>query len=324
MRDLRTSFLLTVVGRAVGEGDLEVVERRRTLTSIILRVRPAAASEKRWFAKVCPEGSSRPVAAAHEREREFYTRVLPLLGDDLAPSLAGTCEEAPAVVVLEDLSDRWTSFPHPAAGNMVRCCSALRSLARLHAAGVTALKDNELPVGPHQGADAGRGVDVPAFLDRYGHALPPDWRQRLEHAPGLLAQQAPPLVKTLLLGDAHFGNLLFPSNDREAAPLLCDWQHWRIGSPGHDLATLLGLHTTRAALRPAPFLQRYLRLVEWYPEGASWSFQELLDDYRWNVLRLTVTVPAWQESIGLPADVWRPLLERGMRAWEGAECDELI
>jgi hypothetical protein len=128
---------------------------------------------------------------------------------------------------------------------------------------------------------------------------------------------------TLIHGDAHVWNALFP-NDQAGPITLIDWASWRIGVATSDLAYMMALHwyPERRARLERPLLRHYHdRLVSYGVRG--YGFDALLEDYRLSALR-QLTFPIWQASAKIPAVVWWGHLERGMRAFEDLGCEALL
>lgn len=307
---------VATVSALTGTPTPEVISVTNTLTSLVARMR-AGEDGPQWFAKVCPAYPAPAIQTAHRAELDFYGRVLPLLAaDHLAPPMVGLDAEAPSVLVLADLGASRYALPYPIPGRARHARSAVAALALLHRTGLTAVDAAKGHAEPHD-------VDLERFLHDHRRWLPTTYVGRIERARVAGSSTRRASRETVLHGDPHFANMLFPVERDEMTAVLCDWQHWRIGSPGHDLATVLGLHGHGSAIRPWPWLRLYYDL---HSSGgpSAWTLDELVDDYRHCVVGLTVSVPAWQASIGLDVNVWWPLLERGMRAWTGARCDELV
>jgi aminoglycoside phosphotransferase (APT) family kinase protein len=170
---------------------------------------------------------------------------------------------------------------------------------------------------------------VAAFGDFLGERLSPRRRDTFaavaDVAPGLWRwRQEAGRPTTLIHGDAHAWNFLFPKQPGVGPVYLCDWQAWWIAEPTRDLAYLIGLHWFRDHRErfEQPLVRRYhdrLRAegVADYPWEACW------DDYRYSMIHL-LWWPVAQWRNGVRAAVWWPHLERGMAAFDDLGCAELL
>jgi aminoglycoside/choline kinase family phosphotransferase len=166
-----------------------------------------------------------------------------------------------------------------------------------------------------------------------GH-LPDQRRRTYERLaavfPDLLRRQRQAPV-TLIHGDAHWRNFLYP-NDRAAdRTRIFDWQSCTAGSAAHDLAYMLPRH--------------------WHPEPRRDLMDHLLARYHHTLLRCGVTDYAWDElwanfrlaaarHMVAPATNWyrwglsdaRPMppaeraqrLERFLVPFDALRCQELL
>lgn len=128
---------------------------------------------------------------------------------------------------------------------------------------------------------------------------------------------------TLCHGDAHPWNFLYP-RDPAALPVLLDWEALRVGRCTDDLAYMMGLfwYPERRARYEQPLLRHYHgRLLAHglhdYPWDDCWR------DYRISITR-QLFEPAWWWSVGMPAELWWPRLERILLAFEDLRCEELL
>jgi len=129
---------------------------------------------------------------------------------------------------------------------------------------------------------------------------------------------------TLVHGDAHVWNLLYPRDGSTDSVRLIDWDSWRIDTATDDLAYMMAVHwypERRARLERRCLELYHARLVEGGITG--YPFDALWHDYRLSVVG-QLAIPVWQCSIRLGAWIWWSHLERVMLAFEDLGCDELL
>jgi thiamine kinase-like enzyme len=168
---------------------------------------------------------------------------------------------------------------------------------------------------------------LPAFMDAYGHALTSQARQAYERVFDSALQPWMRLTDsralTIVHGDAHTWNFLFPRDGKEAA-FLIDWQLWHVDLGARDLAFLMALHWSPSRRREfeAPLLRRYHEAI--VAHGIDdYGFDELWLDYRRSVVRnLTIPIIFW--SRGMKPEGWWNRLEFAVAAYHDLECEELL
>ena len=124
---------------------------------------------------------------------------------------------------------------------------------------------------------------------------------------------------TLVHGDVHTGNLALPINAKESVRLL-DWSLWHINFPTYDLSYLLALHT-----KPEIRKKIEKKLLEQYHAALGvykYSFEQLIDDYRISILFQTVW-PVFFHSFA-PQEIWKPLHNNIVEAFDDWSCEELL
>ncbi|MEW5868001.1 MAG: phosphotransferase [Chloroflexota bacterium] len=228
-------------------------------------------------------------------------------------------------LLLEDLSQTHFQTQWPVPPDYHRCAAALDVLARLHAARWNDPRLEE--VYRHhltwEQSWAGRislAIEsFPTFIDFMSERLSPQRREQYERIlassehdwfPTSLAGS-----KTLLHGDAHFWNFLFPRETGQRL-FLIDWNPWDIGRSADDLAYMLALHwyPERRARYERPLLERYHRAL--LANGVqSYSWEALWQDYQLGVIR-NLFIPIWQWQRGIHPSVWWSHLERAFLAYE--------
>jgi aminoglycoside phosphotransferase (APT) family kinase protein len=129
---------------------------------------------------------------------------------------------------------------------------------------------------------------------------------------------------TLVHGDAHVWNLLYPRDGVDSRIRLIDWASWRVGRGTSDLSYMMAVHwyPERRARLEAPLLERYHAAlctggVTGYERDQLWT------DYRKAVLG-GLLIPVWQQSFGFHPSIWWPHLNRLLAAVEDLDCAALL
>ena len=112
-------------------------------------------------------------------------------------------------------------------------------------------------------------------------------------------------------GDCYLSNWLVPRPECSGSPTLIDFQHAHVDTPGEDLAFLVGTFWTEAqrATHELSTLRRYLARLD----APAYSFEALLEDYRWGLVRMLART-VWDHHNGSPEAYWRPKLRRVLGA----------
>ncbi|MDT4898951.1 MAG: hypothetical protein QOH25_4028 [Acidobacteriota bacterium] len=129
---------------------------------------------------------------------------------------------------------------------------------------------------------------------------------------------------TVIHGDAHWWNFLYPRDTSQYRTCMFDWSLWHIDMGARDLAFMmaLGWDRERRAASELNLLRRYYDgLLAHGIENYTWD--DCLNDYRWSVIR-NLNVPAIQWSHGRSPSLWWSNLERAMMAYEDLGCSELL
>lgn len=296
-----------------------------------------AAGPSRLFLKL-PRADRPPelMAAMGTREVRFYAELA-----HAAPALptircyAALLDEASAswCLVLQDLGATHAQTEWPVPPPRAGCDAMVDALAALHAAWwehPRLEEDLGSPVTPDlvRQSAAETADRVVRFLAFLGDRLSPSRRAALERVaaalPALWTWHGRRTAKTLVHGDAHAWNFLFPNDGVDAPVYLCDWQNWRVGVGAQDLATMMVLDwdAARRGWLEQDLLHRYhRRLHALGVDGYSWK--DCLADYRLAAANALLTLP-WRWDNGTPAQYWLPHLERALAAFEDLECAPLL
>ncbi|MEP7188971.1 MAG: aminoglycoside phosphotransferase family protein [Roseiflexaceae bacterium] len=143
-------------------------------------------------------------------------------------------------------------------------------------------------------------------------ALPALWRQRTN-----------PRGQTLVHGDAHFWNFLYPLDSQRHHTCILDWQLSHICPSTQDLAYAIVLrypHRTPAIERG--LLTRYYdRLLLYGVPNYSW--EACWNDYRRQAAeQVLFPLRCWMS--GLPTDFWNVFLQRPLTAFRDLGCAEVL
>ena len=267
-------------------------------------------------------------------EVQFYRQLAPILGTPpLARCLAAIEDDCdPGTIVLEDLRATHDQPPWPLPPSRTQCELALDALVRVHAQwweaptlghSVGKLHTPESLTTMVQGISA----HLPAFFDALGDALTAEARNVFERVFSSSLQPwmrlTDPRGLTVIHGDAHTWNFLFPRSG-EGAAFLLDWQLWHVDVAARDLAFLMALHWYPSRRR-----ELELPLLRYYYEGLlaqgreDYTFDELWLDYRRSAVRnLTIPILFW--SRGMKPEGWWHRLECALAAYRDLACDELL
>jgi thiamine kinase-like enzyme len=129
-------------------------------------------------------------------------------------------------------------------------------------------------------------------------------------------------AQTLVHGDAHFWNVLFPK-DTSQTPIWIDWQSWGVDFGAFDLAYMIGLHwfPERRSRFEKDLLAIYLS--ELRDRGTDYDSDSLAYDYRLQVV-CQLFRPMFQWYMKAPAGLWWPHLDRWFSAFDDLDCHALL
>jgi len=329
----------------LAEGHVTAVHERavvRTGLSVLTRLElsysagvPRSAPERVILKTPRPDGATQ-AAKLTEQEVEFYRVIAP---HTPSPPIV-RCHDAafsPARghghLLLDDLAETHSHPIWPLPPSVPSCEQAIDSLAMLHARwwdhpelgkGIGTVLD-ESGVVEMMG---GIALQFSRFADFLEDRLAGERRRVYE---AVLSSSLRPWKRiaqrrglTVVHGDAHLSNFLYPHAPGDASVFLIDWQLWHIDVGARDLAFMIALHwypERRAALE-LPLLRRYHnRLVAHGVTGYSWD--NCWSDYRLGAIR-NLTVPVVQWAGGLPPGQWWHRLECALLAYRDLDCAELL
>jgi Phosphotransferase enzyme family len=268
-------------------------------------------------------------------EAQFYCRLASILGTPPLVRCLAALEDGDGdagTVVLEDIRATHDHPPWPLPPSRSQCENALDALACVHAQwweaptlGIT-IGQLHTPEGLTTMVE-GIAAKLSAFIDALGDRLTTEGRHTYERVfrsslrPWL--RLTDPRALTIIHGDAHTWNFLFPRSGTGPAYLI-DWHLWHIDLGVRDIAFFMALHwypTRRRDLERVLIKYYYDRLLVHGME--NYSFDELWLDYRRCVVRnLTIPIIFW--SRGMNPEGWWHRLECALAAYRDLACDELL
>jgi hypothetical protein len=297
---------------------------------------PASAPSK-LFLKISRPNLSQAVSSElNSKEVEFYRTIAREMNDPPfihCYDAAYSAESDKSHLLLEDLSETHFQPKPPLPPSRLHCELAVECMAQLHAYWWE---------HPQLGKEIGKLFDenklnafvgkveknVISFIDFLGNKLPAERRKiydrllsskykiwgRLTDVAGL----------TVMHGDAHWWNLLYPHDTTKHRVCLFDWQLWHVDLGARDLAFMvaLGGYSERKATMEQSLIRHYHdSLIAHGVRNYTWD--DCWNDYRWSAIR-NLNIPVIQWSEGRDAALWQGNLERAMHAYEDLGCSELL
>jgi hypothetical protein len=164
-------------------------------------------------------------------------------------------------------------------------------------------------------------ASFPAFAQALGDQLPAEDRHVcdmvLAALPSLWERRTEIQGQTLVHGDAHFWNFLYPHNPHEHRTYMLDWQTYHVSPGTNDLAYTIVLRYPHRT----PINER--DLVKRYHEGllahgvTTYSWETCWQDYRRSAAEQFLVPLRWWATDGL-------FVERALRGFRDLACDETL
>jgi len=269
-----------------------------------------------------------------KREVEFYNAIPAADYSRLpVPRCYGAAFSLDGVhLLLENLADTNTILQHPFPPSEAQAEQVVDALAKIHA-----YWWNDKRLGVEMGRAAHQKTvfnddenRFTAFADFLGEALWDERRSLFERVMAASSKLQIRLTKgnlTLIHGDAHAWNFLYPQQPEKSA-VLVDWEAWDADVGIFDLAYLITLFwfpAHRARLEQKLVRRYYSKLVEYGVTDYGWDHSWY--DYRHSIIRLLFR-PIWWWHVRPTdahwAEIWWPRLERVICAYEDLHCEELL
>jgi len=316
-------------------------ERQTTILSTIVQLRLEYSADAPpdapacLFLKASRDGLDASLKSIGEREVAFYRQITPLMpAGPFVRCYDARFSEGEFHLLLEDLSETHTILtPWPLPPSVEVCQQIIDTWATLHAFWWR---------HPRLGHDIGTFNDDAAiaksaaeirqryarFAETLGDRLWPRareiYRRVLDAYERLYAPARVYTTYTLVHGDAHVWNLLYPRDGVASGIRLIDWDGWRVGRAVSDLAYMMAVHWY-----PERRSRLEARLLECYHAAlcargvADYTLDRLHEDYRLLVIG-HLTTPVWQQTSGLHASIWWPHLYRIVTAFDDLDCAALL
>ena len=148
-------------------------------------------------------------------------------------------------------------------------------------------------------------------------------RRLVAAAPYLWRRRLTPSPATLVHGDAHFWNFLYPRPEHGNRTYILDWQQQHIDWGVSDLAYMLVLrypHRTQA--NEFSLVQRYYQALVLH--GVStYTWSQCWADYRRAAVEQAL-IPMYWFAVGLPESLWQLILPRSIVAYRELNGDALL
>ena len=290
------------------------------------------------FLKLPRVGTQGPVSDDHA-EVEFYQTCASMIG---CPPLI-RCYDAAATLVrshilLEDLTETHSQPEQERAPSEEMSRQAVKALAKSHAAcWGTVISDLGCGMSDFRHDKAsyrGDPFDLEKFTENLNRTVTEflnvadvtvahgrEYRRMLDAADEIWGRLTRQEHVTVTHGDMHWWNFLYPKDANADDVRLFDWHLWHIDLGARDLAFLLALG---GFAEPRPSLEEDLLRVYHNALGVkSYSWEMLLEDYRWSAIRnLNIPVIFWSQ--GKHYSTWQTALRRAFDAYERLECGALV
>jgi tetratricopeptide (TPR) repeat protein len=129
--------------------------------------------------------------------------------------------------------------------------------------------------------------------------------------------------QTMLHGDAHFWNFLYPRAPQAGQTCIIDWHTYRLGRGASDLAyTIVLRYPARTPENERDLVRRYHeQLCARGVAGYSWA--DCWEDYRRAAAEWVLASLYWWQD-GLPEDFWSMFIEPPLRAYRDLACDDIF
>jgi len=163
-----------------------------------------------------------------------------------------------------------------------------------------------------------------AFVDTLGERLSASRRGTYERILAEYPRYRPSGPKTLVHGDAHWGNFLFPRDPTAHKLYLIDWAEWHVNLGPGDLAYNIALqcYPERRARIERPLTRRYHnRLLADGIHDYAWEL--CWEEYRRMVIEQCLWPIVWHH-FDLSPNVWWFALECTLAAFEDLHCEEFL
>lgn len=312
---------------------------RSTITSIISRLELTYSSDasgsapSQLFMKTsrldAPLGSGK-------KEVEFYRHIAPLMVDPPSVrcySAVYSPETGQSQILLDDLSGTHFQAGSSQLTSVLHYEPVIDCLARFHAfwwEHPRLGKDvSEIPTEESL-RDYVSNIQklLPSFFqsvtDRLSGSMCKLFYKAASSLPALWRHLSERRSFTLIHGDAHLQNFLYPVEPEKHKVYIIDWDFWNVSLGANDLAFMIALHWSpdkRRSLERSLIAKYHDELLKHGVRSYEWD--DCWQDYRISVIHNLFT-PVWQWSAHLSENIWWHNMERVMSAFQDLECTELL
>ena len=270
------------------------------------------------------------------KEHVFFSEIAPVMNNDEIIKCYYSeynSEKDRSYFILENVGKTHHQPDWPIPPQIDQCLNAINSLARVHSFW---WNHDDLEEGLQIKCNLGNTwkgrielaiTHIPEFFDFIGDRLPIERRQLYDLVLSSPNQSWLPgrteLAKTLLHGDAHFWNFMYPVEPDHKTIKIIDWNSWDIGRPTDDLAYMIGLHWYPARRKEYEgyLLENYHKQLK--NCGGSITLNDLQNEYQKSLI-MNLFIPVWQWQKGINPAVWWSHLERSFMAFEDNKCIEIL
>lgn len=270
------------------------------------------------------------------KEKAFFTDIAPLMINDAIIRCYNTnhwLKNEQSYLLFEDLSQTHFQTDWPIPPVTEQCIRSVSSLAKIHAFwwNHTDLAD-KLQKTCEVGTCWNNRIDLAAtsivhFFDFIGDRLSLKRKLTFEKVLSSSNQRWRPRQtehhQTLIHGDAHFWNFLYPKDESFDRVRIIDWNAWDIGRATDDIAYMIGLHwypERRKALEGV-LLHGYHDKLQEHNVQIAWD--ELWNEYQESII-MNLFIPVWQWRNGISSAIWWSHLERAFLSFEDLKCEEKL
>ncbi len=300
--------------------------------------RPARGLLLPWMILKVPFADNEQALYMGREEREAYLKLPALMSDPPFPQCLDTFLDegtGRSQILLEDISATHFRGDTPEDISHRQWELGVEALAALHSfwwespslgAGIGKLLDDE----EIERITKLHEESLPKFFSALGGDLSPQVRTAYEKTFAFLPHFWRERLmsrrrNTLIHGDAHSWNLLFPRDAENGRVFLIDLATLRVRPATNDLAYLMAMKwkPERRARFEMPLLKYYHQCLR--ANGVrDFSWEDCLLDYRYSILT-HMTTPVVQCGCGfLSPGIWKANFQRIFAAYEELGCEELL
>lgn len=162
------------------------------------------------------------------------------------------------------------------------------------------------------------------FVDTLGDRLSTKRRGYYERILANYPHYRPHGAKTLVHGDTHWGNFLYPHDPSAHNLYVIDWAEWHINFGVGDLAYTIALqcYPERRAWLEQPLMRHYHNRL-WAYGIHEYSWEQCWEDYRRMVIAQCLWPIVWHH-FDLSPNVWWFALECTLAAFEDLNCQAFL